>query len=241
MFVTAYTVHRGQHPRKRKKLSERFGYMNFNEDYRTPRDRVSSEMRSQSRNSCGCGENSEHSTRESSCGCARSTENSARNSSCGCSRSTENTTHNSNCGCERNSERTTRNNSCGCVRSTENTTHNSNCGCERSSERTTRNSTCGCERNSRSSENSTCNSCSTNRSGNVSRSTRNCPNTVCTTIPVEEGCVDEYPIAMAYVPMQQWRELYDPMSGISHGTIFRELDLPWYPTNCGKNGNNCRR
>ena len=58
---------------------------------------------------------------------------------------------------------------------------------------------------------------------------------VCTTIPVVTGCVDEeYRIAMAYVPMQEWKELYDTASGFSHGTIFRELDLPWYPTCCRK-------
>ena len=74
----------------------------------------------------------------------------------------------------------------------------------------------------------------------IVRETRNtaCPRTVCTTVPVAESCVDTYPVAMAYVPMQQWRELYDPASAISRGTIFRELDLEWYPTNCRKD---CRR
>ena len=35
---------------------------------------------------------------------------------------------------------------------------------------------------------------------------------------------------MAYVPMQQWRQLYDPNVGFSRGTIFMELDKPF----CGK-------
>ena len=62
--------------------------------------------------------------------------------------------------------------------------------------------------------------------------------TDCRCEPVETGCVDTYPVAMAYVPMQDWGELYDPMSGLHHGTVFRDLDLPWYKTNCNKE---CRR
>lgn len=68
--------------------------------------------------------------------------------------------------------------------------------------------------------------------------TRSITGSPCTTTPVSEGCVDTYPIAMAYVPMQKWQELYDPASGLSRGTIFRELDLEWYPTNCRKD---CRK
>ncbi len=60
------------------------------------------------------------------------------------------------------------------------------------------------------------------------------PGTTCTTVPVAEGCVDTYPMAMAYVPMQGWNELFDPATALTRGTIFRELDLPFYPINCRK-------
>ena len=40
------------------------------------------------------------------------------------------------------------------------------------------------------------------------------------------------PIAMVYSPMQQWKELYDPCTALTNGTIFKELDLPFYPTPC---------
>lgn len=40
------------------------------------------------------------------------------------------------------------------------------------------------------------------------------------------------PIAMVYSPMQQWKELYDPGTALTNGTIFKELDLPFYPTPC---------
>lgn len=39
--------------------------------------------------------------------------------------------------------------------------------------------------------------------------------------------LDGLPLAMAYVPMQKWRELYEPEMGFSRGTIFKELDLPF--------------
>lgn len=35
------------------------------------------------------------------------------------------------------------------------------------------------------------------------------------------------PIAMAYVPVQQWRNVYSLKDGLERGTIFPELDLPF--------------
>lgn len=35
------------------------------------------------------------------------------------------------------------------------------------------------------------------------------------------------PLAMAYTPMQQWKSTYSPQEGLSRGTIFPELDLPF--------------
>lgn len=35
------------------------------------------------------------------------------------------------------------------------------------------------------------------------------------------------PLAMAYTPMQQWKSAYSPQEGLSRGTIFPELDLPF--------------
>lgn len=34
-------------------------------------------------------------------------------------------------------------------------------------------------------------------------------------------------LAMAYVEMQKWQELYEPEQGFSRGTIFTQLDLPF--------------
>ncbi len=38
---------------------------------------------------------------------------------------------------------------------------------------------------------------------------------------------DNVPLAMAYVPMQRWRLLYEADVGLDRGTIFRELDKPF--------------
>ena len=35
------------------------------------------------------------------------------------------------------------------------------------------------------------------------------------------------PLAMSYIPWQQWREIYEPDTGFTHGTIFKELDKPF--------------
>ncbi len=45
-------------------------------------------------------------------------------------------------------------------------------------------------------------------------------------------CVDitektDLPLAMAYIPMQKWRDIYDPEVALERGTVFAELDKPW--------------
>ena len=45
--------------------------------------------------------------------------------------------------------------------------------------------------------------------------------------PTKSAILDEMPLAIAYVPRQVWRELYDADIGFQRGTIFRELDKPF--------------
>ena len=45
--------------------------------------------------------------------------------------------------------------------------------------------------------------------------------------------IDSFHIGMTYVPWQVFRDMYDPHQGLDRGTIFRELDYPFY----GKRGN----
>ena len=39
--------------------------------------------------------------------------------------------------------------------------------------------------------------------------------------------LQEFPVAMAYVPWQQWRKLHDLGYGFQCGTIFQELEKPF--------------
>lgn len=50
----------------------------------------------------------------------------------------------------------------------------------------------------------------------------------------KEHVPDDMPIAMAYVPWQRWKCIYEAGKGFHRGTIFEELDLPF----CGKGGCN---
>lgn len=40
-------------------------------------------------------------------------------------------------------------------------------------------------------------------------------------------CLEDLPIAMAYVPMQKFRNLYEADVALDRGTAFSELDLPF--------------
>ena len=39
---------------------------------------------------------------------------------------------------------------------------------------------------------------------------------------------DDYPIGMAYVPWQTFQNIYDPERALDAGTMFVELDKPFY-------------
>ena len=40
-------------------------------------------------------------------------------------------------------------------------------------------------------------------------------------------CVDSLPLAMAYVPMQKWQDIYSTDAAFERGTIFSQLDKPF--------------
>ena len=67
--------------------------------------------------------------------------------------------------------------------------------------------------------------------------------------PLKSGCgresrqarwgVVDRPVAMVYAPVQEWGNVYDAEMGLSRGTIFADLDLPFVGCRgCGgvKNG-----
>lgn len=50
-----------------------------------------------------------------------------------------------------------------------------------------------------------------------------------------DKCLEKLPLAMAYVPFQKWRKVFDAPTGLAHGTIFEELVLPF----CAYKNNTC--
>lgn len=62
------------------------------------------------------------------------------------------------------------------------------------------------------------------------------PNTGCMDcVSTEPGCLEQqFPIAMAYVPWQQWQSTYAPERALVQGTIFPELDLQFNYGRCGR-------
>ncbi len=77
--------------------------------------------------------------------------------------------------------------------------------------------------------------CINRPSANPANTSQSCPRRM-------DGCPDTrdfFPegtaIAMAYVPWQRWRDLYEPCRALECGTIFAELDKPFL----GKGGR-CR-
>ena len=52
-----------------------------------------------------------------------------------------------------------------------------------------------------------------------------CP--VCLDNQAEEDEVNGMTIAMAYVPWQEWRDLYTCEQALQRGTVFAELDKPF--------------
>lgn len=45
-----------------------------------------------------------------------------------------------------------------------------------------------------------------------------------------------YPIASVYSVLQDWHDIYDTETALKRGTIFKELDLPFYGDRCSDNG-----
>ena len=41
------------------------------------------------------------------------------------------------------------------------------------------------------------------------------------------SAMDNFPLSMAYVPMQKFRKLYTPEEALCNGTLFEELNLPF--------------
>lgn len=47
---------------------------------------------------------------------------------------------------------------------------------------------------------------------------------------VKKDDFENMPLAMAYVPWQKWQNICDAEKGFCNGTIFQDLNLPFYGT-----------
>lgn len=45
---------------------------------------------------------------------------------------------------------------------------------------------------------------------------------------VRNDCMSGRSLAMVYSPCQEFEGLYEPMAGLAAGTVFRELEKPFY-------------
>ena len=80
------------------------------------------------------------------------------------------------------------------------------------------------------------NTCTKNACTNDNYVNNNCVNSGCS----NNNCINggysnnncremkNYPIGMAYVPWQEWKNVMPAKEGICYGTIFSELVLPFY-------------
>ena len=114
--------------------------------------------------------------------------------------------------CRKNSDDKCREkeNRCGCRERREESSNN--CGCrERREESPNR---CGCRENRREE------SCIDSRR----------EETECGEKCARDNRLASFPLAMVYSPDQEWRDMYCEEEALSKGTMFRELDLPFYPS-----------
>ena len=136
--------------------------------------------------------------------------------------------------CERSSNgtQTCQTNNCGCNDIQNNPNTNCNCSCNETQNNQNNNCDCKepqCEQNCSCSCTCTC-TCSCN-------DTQNNQNNNCDTKPEYSACrpeptLCEFPIGMAYVPIQQWRRLYDICAAFRNGTLFQELNLDFLGRRC---------
>ena len=111
------------------------------------------------------------------------------------------------------------------------------CGCTRNSSAYGNRGIRGREDNGYGTRNNGCTTCRRNNSNSDNGSSRIGSNTSDNgfTVPRLEGV----PLSMVYSPYQEWKNLYEPDEGLEHGTIFMDLDFPFYPTPCNNDG--CRK
>ena len=176
-------------------------------------------------NSCGtglCGEN------RSGCSCQRQSWNNRASScqrqpwtrsGCGLGRQAWNTR--SGCGYES----VARSTDCGCGGTQTTVTRSTDCGCGGTQTTVTRSTDCGGGTQTTVTRSTDC-GCG-NTTTTVARST-DCGCADCNHGAENDGILNGRSLAMVYAPYQKYEELYDPRVGLCNGTIFCNLNKPFY-------------
>lgn len=61
-----------------------------------------------------------------------------------------------------------------------------------------------------------------------------------------DSCIDDermkyFRLAMAYVPWQEWEKIHEDETALARGTLFEDLDMPWYQSACDRENGTCRK
>ncbi len=185
------------------------------------------------RTGCGCGSNTWRTPR-TGCGCGNNTWRNPK-TGCGCGNNTWRNPRTS-CGCDNNTWRTPRT-TCGCENTVRN---NDNCEKNNCSTLNTRNNAGTVWKNRNGCCANTVISYTPTRTSGCGCAAAVARTSHCNgDTPCAEGASADCPLsgrslAMVYSPHQEFQSLYDPREGLSHGTVFCELNKPFYGT-----GRNC--
>ena len=200
------------------------------------------------RSSCGCGNNTWRIPRSTDCSCGSNTWRIPRSTDCGCGSNTWRIPRSTDCGCGSNTWRTPRSTDCGCGSNTWRTPRSTDCGygntvaeaCSASDFASQRNagtvwknrSSCGCNGvtvlGTTRSDDCGCKETVTVRSDGCG-----CNDAPCAAGASEDCALSGRSLAMVYSPHQKFQSLYDPREGLCRGTVFCELDKPFYGSGRG--------
>lgn len=89
---------------------------------------------------------------------------------------------------------------------------------------------CECRNDVNSRNSNACNSCAENRMN--FRRENSCEKCSENSRNRDSERMNDFPVGMAYVPWQCWGEIYPLNTGLQRGTIFPELDKPFFKGRC---------
>ena len=168
------------------------------------------------RTGCGCGSNSWHTPRSTDCGCGSNTWRTPRSTNCGCGSNTERVSGASDCGCGSSVAETCQNSTNYSQRNAGTVWKNRSACCPAVATPYTvsRNLNCACQKET------------------VARNLP-CNDTPCAIGASDDCALSGRSLAMVYSPHQEFQSLYDPREGLCRGTVFCELDKPFYGSGRG--------